>query len=1382
MSEIYVNTITEVDTSQETPVETTYKIEAQRLSQGNVGDSKHPVYFENGIPVQCESGAGGGGGSDVVITPNSYIASLNRSEKQEIATFKIGDEDTQSLYIPRYSSGYVKQTLFSGRLGETTGDGGSPLAQPFTNYEYLYIHIEDTRNLIGSHVITVPTNSLKTKLMSDKAYVSCNLYGTLGMVIKFTSTTGFKVEYVNNLPNGSSPASEDNQISVILTKIEGITLGISKGSWGQNTREAIWIGTASIVDPTEKYYFKEEDEETHELAKLSNYDFIYVYGHISDEDEDHIDMGSVDSLSVKMLEDKAVLTCGNFQNITKTLKFEDDGFYVVDGNDIDNTLSYIVTQIDGVKYGAEVNGEGGDTSDCMKRGQHNVTNGIYFDDPDNEISYEDAEYYKITVEGGNNSFQDIVRLGNNCHVEGSDNIIYGAISEGDHIEGFNNEVYNNVKTEGFDENFIILSPVSGSTIPTVSEHIQDRNSNHVEGSEHKISIGLANHCEGRNNVAGGFTYVGYQTIDYDTIDINTYEVDDGLGLLGQGAVFNQSIHTEGFQTTSSVPGAHAEGINTFCGLIALNINDTGYNAGDWSAAFGKGGHAEGCATSVFANGGHAEGGGTVAGILPVFSDYDAEWKTCSTLEGIRFPHAEGYKSMAQSTAGHAEGYKTSVIGDSPASHAEGYYTITYGQAAHAEGNQTYAGRSNSHAEGYLTKVYGANAHAEGCETTAQGDDSHAEGYKTFVIDDYGHSEGYHTEVYESSAHAEGSETSVEGYAAHAEGSSTSAVGTASHSEGSNTTTYGNSSHAEGISSYAVGDYSHAGGFKSTALSNQSHAEGYKTSAYGVNSFAHGEGVKTSGNNQVAFGSYNNTDSSYALTIGNGSDDSNRSNVFAVKWSGDIEVNGQPFTPGGGGGGYVLPIASDSTLGGIKVGTGLQINSTSGVLTPDDSVVMMQGSSYVTAGKLSGSTIGTRTTLEGQNTVARGNNSHSEGYGTSAIGINSHVEGYKTSVAQYGDSAHSEGYKTTAYEDYSHAEGNQTLAVGENSHTEGHFTSAYGFGSHTEGYGTYIMAGAKYNHAEGYQTTIASGDYNHAEGCQTYIPSGMVNVNYAHVEGYATSAISNYAHTEGYATYAKGTASHAEGYHTTAYADYSHSEGCGTYSNGYYQTVVGKYNILDSANSNGVYAFIVGNGSDESNPSNAFGVKWDGTVHCQGNISAPNVADYAEYFEWYDQNINNEERLGLFVTFDENDNSKIRIANSEDDYILGIVSSTPFVLGNGDFDIWNNKYLKDEYGRILFETREEEDAEGNIINKEVPILNPDYDDSLKYISRKDRPEWSPIGMLGVIITQDDGTCIPGKYCKVTDDGIATLQETYNKNENYYRVTERINEHLIKVVFK
>lgn len=36
--------------------------------------------------------------------------------------------------------------------------------------------------------------------------------------------------------------------------------------------------------------------------------------------------------------------------------------------------------------------------------------------------------------------------------------------------------------------------------------------------------------------------------------------------------------------------------------------------------------------------------------------------------------------------------------------------------------------------------------------------------------------------------------------------------------------------------------------------------------------------------------------------------------------------------GGGGGGYVLPTASDETLGGVKVGNGLSINPETGVLS------------------------------------------------------------------------------------------------------------------------------------------------------------------------------------------------------------------------------------------------------------------------------------------------------------------------------------------------------------------------------------------------------------------------------------------------------------------
>ena len=53
-----------------------------------------------------------------------------------------------------------------------------------------------------------------------------------------------------------------------------------------------------------------------------------------------------------------------------------------------------------------------------------------------------------------------------------------------------------------------------------------------------------------------------------------------------------------------------------------------------------------------------------------------------------------------------------------------------------------------------------------------------------------------------------------------------------------------------------------------------------------------------------------------------------------------------------------------------------------------------------------------------------------------------------------------------------------------------------------------------------------------------------------------------------------------------------AHGKGTKASSNYQTAIGQYNIADS---NNVYAFIIGNGSDNSNRSNAMSVAWDGTI-------------------------------------------------------------------------------------------------------------------------------------------------------------------------------------------
>lgn len=179
--------------------------------------------------------------------------------------------------------------------------------------------------------------------------------------------------------------------------------------------------------------------------------------------------------------------------------------------------------------------------------------------------------------------------------------------------------------------------------------------------------------------------------------------------------------------------------------------------------------------------------------------------------------------------------------------------------AHAEGSHTTASNSQAHAEGYGTTASGYCAHAEGYEATASGYVSHAEGYKTNATEDYSHAEGGSTTASQDYAHAEGYQTEASGYYAHAEGYWAKATQ--------------NAAHAEGYYTNATGSYSHAEGSYATASGSNSHAEGY--------------GTKASSGNAHVQGKYNidDTSSTYAHIVGNGSGDSSRSNAHTLDWNG-----------------------------------------------------------------------------------------------------------------------------------------------------------------------------------------------------------------------------------------------------------------------------------------------------------------------------------------------------------------------------------------------------------------------------------------------------------------------------------------------------------------
>ena len=220
-----------------------------------------------------------------------------------------------------------------------------------------------------------------------------------------------------------------------------------------------------------------------------------------------------------------------------------------------------------------------------------------------------------------------------------------------------------------------------------------------------------------------------------------------------------------------------------------------------------------------------------------------------------------------------------------------------------------------------------------------------------------------------------------------------------------------------------------------------------------------------------------------------------------------------------------------------------------------------------------------------------------------------------------------------------------------------------------------------------------------------------------------------------------------------------------------QLVLGQYNEANT------YPITIGVGGGSGSPRNGLTIDSEANVVIGGTISSSG-ADYAEYFEWADGNPNNEDRVGYIVALEGN---KIRLATGSDD-VLGIISGTATVLGDDAEWNWKGKYLKDNFGRIIYEDKEifEEDAEGNLVSTgyhSVPVINPEYNPEEKYIPRKDRAEWDAVGMMGKLYVRDDGSADVGDYV-FASNGVATISASLTN----MRVLERISPDVIRVLLK
>jgi hypothetical protein len=403
--------------------------------------------------------------------------------------------------------------------------------------------------------------------------------------------------------------------------------------------------------------------------------------------------------------------------------------------------------------------------------------------------------------------------------------------------------------------------------------------------------------------------------------------------------------------------------------------------------------------------------------------------------------------------------------------------------------------------------------------------------------------------------------------------------------------------------------------------------------------------------------------------------------------------------------------------------------------------------------------------------------HAEGQGTKAYGAASHAEGVYTTAES---SSHAEGYQTLSNKPLSHAEGFLTTASGDSifggvlmggSHAEGYATFSSGSWSHAEG--IFTISKGKFSHAEG-TGSISQGIYSHAEGRQTLTLGSASHAegagctasgDYSHAEGVLCVASGTYSHAQGFGSRAIGNSSFASGYFITASSDYSialggfaHttqsngliSIGIGTKADNSVTTAMGRYNATGS---NDFYAeFVVGGGSSNTARANLFRISSSGECLSAG-VFTNGGADYAEYFESHNgQPI----PVGTVV---ELTGSLIKICENPDNAI-GVISNKPSILGNSDEgtgDEWVGKYEKDIWGNYVMEEYEFElpgdiDENFNIIpkteTKTRKKLSSNFNPTLPYIPRSERPEWNVVGLLGQIKVLKNQN-IPSRWIKMKD---------------------------------
>lgn len=387
-----------------------------------------------------------------------------------------------------------------------------------------------------------------------------------------------------------------------------------------------------------------------------------------------------------------------------------------------------------------------------------------------------------------------------------------------------------------------------------------------------------------------------------------------------------------------------------------------------------------------------------------------------------------------------------------------------------------------------------------------------------------------------------------------------------------------------------------------------------------------------------------------------------------------------------------------------------------------------------------------THAEGLWTIAVKKAGHSEGYYTEALEQGGHSEGgFTIAVKKYG---HSEGFKTLAYNPYAHAQNENTIAIANSSTAMGINTMAgvCGFKIVSAGafYKEYIIDGTKYidgklsrveaesklkndtlafllnrqcrlitdgntgivtitgmrimNDSEfknkRFRVTIASDEYI------TISPLGeMINYLIPLLNKGEEYLVRNMLYTVGSNIIGKGSV--AIGEDTIAAAARALVGGQGTIATRPNQTVLGAYNRL-----NADAVFIVGNGSSDTDRSNAMEVLFDGKIKGFGEPTEDNdlvTKKYAdsikpkEVEEWVPNGnyqvgdvVFDEGRQFRLIKIDEDYNPYTQ-PREENDYWTDITRYTPNILDSSKV-FWRRRgdIIKHSNGRVYICVAERSD--------------------------------------------------------------------------------------------